>query len=46
LQRTLLELSHNSSQMVAGGSFHSVEIDEPEVVIAAIGRVVEAVRKH
>lgn len=44
LQAALLALSHNSSQMKAEHSFHAVEIDEPEAVIAAIRRVVDEVR--
>jgi hypothetical protein len=40
LQSTLLSLSHHSIPMKADRSFHSVEIDQPEVVIAAIRRVV------
>jgi pimeloyl-ACP methyl ester carboxylesterase len=45
LQTRLLALSKNSWQMVAKRSFHSVEIDQPEVVVRAIRRVVEAARK-
>jgi pimeloyl-ACP methyl ester carboxylesterase len=45
LQAELLSLSRNSTQMVAEHSFHAVEIDQPEVVVAAIRQVVEAVRK-
>jgi len=41
LQKELLALSRRSSQMKAERSFHSVEIDQPDVVIAAIRRVVE-----
>jgi pimeloyl-ACP methyl ester carboxylesterase len=41
LQRELMGLSRNATQMVAEGSFHSVEIDRPDVVIAAVRRVVE-----
>lgn len=36
LQTSLLALSHNSRQLVAGKSFHSIEISQPEVVIRAI----------
>jgi pimeloyl-ACP methyl ester carboxylesterase len=43
LQAHLLALSHNSSQASAK-SFHSVEIDQPGIVSAAIQQVVEAVR--
>jgi pimeloyl-ACP methyl ester carboxylesterase len=44
LQRKLLLLSMSSKQMMAERSFHSVEIDEPEVVIRGIRQTVEAVR--
>jgi pimeloyl-ACP methyl ester carboxylesterase len=44
LQMKLLSLSVNSKQMMAERSFHSVEIDEPEVVIRGIRDAVEAVR--
>ncbi|MEI9972914.1 MAG: alpha/beta hydrolase [Ignavibacteriota bacterium] len=40
LQSELLALSRRSSQMRADLSFHAVEIDQPEVVVAAIRRVV------
>jgi pimeloyl-ACP methyl ester carboxylesterase len=40
LQSELLALSRRSWQMKAERSLHSVEIDQPEVVIAAIRRVV------
>ncbi len=39
LQHELLALSRRSSQMKAERSFHAVEIDQPEVVIAAIRQV-------
>ena len=45
LQARLLALSHNSKQLIAEKSFHSVEIDQPEVVISAIRQVIEARRK-
>ena len=45
LQKSLLALSSRSRQMEARRSFHAVEIDEPEVVTAAIRRVVESVRE-
>lgn len=41
LQKQLLALSRRSSQIIAERSFHSVEIDQPDVVIAAIRRAVE-----
>lgn len=40
LQGQLLALSRRSSQMKAERSFHAVEIDQPEIVIAAIRQVV------
>ncbi len=45
LQAKLLKLSHNSSQTIASKSFHSVEIDQPDVVVRAIRQVVDAARK-
>ncbi len=45
LQTGLLSLSSRSKQLIAERSFHSVEIDQPEVVIDAISRAVEMVRK-
>jgi pimeloyl-ACP methyl ester carboxylesterase len=44
LQNQLLALSRRSSQMKAQRSFHAVEIDQPDVVIAAIRRVADAAR--
>jgi pimeloyl-ACP methyl ester carboxylesterase len=45
LQKNLLALSANSSQLIAAGSFHSIEISRPDVVVKAIRRTVEASRK-
>jgi pimeloyl-ACP methyl ester carboxylesterase len=45
LQTELLSLSVRSKQLMAEGSFHSVEIDQPDVVVNAIAEVVEMVRK-
>jgi pimeloyl-ACP methyl ester carboxylesterase len=45
LQDTLLALSRKSRQAMADRSFHSVEIDQPEVVIGAIRGVVEQIRR-
>ena len=45
LQDQLLALSRRSIHMIAERSFHSVEIDQPEVVVAAIRQIVERVRK-
>lgn len=44
LQSELLALSQRSRQFMADRSFHSVEIDQPEVVVDAISHVVEMVR--
>ncbi len=45
LQQKLLALSRRSEQMIADQSFHSVEIDQPEVVAEAIRKVVEGARQ-
>jgi pimeloyl-ACP methyl ester carboxylesterase len=45
LQKQLLSLSTRSRQFLADRSFHSVEIDQPEVVVAAIRWVLEAIRE-
>ncbi len=45
LQKNLLALSSNSSQLIAAESFHSIEISQPDVVVKAIRRAVEASRK-
>jgi pimeloyl-ACP methyl ester carboxylesterase len=45
LQSELLALSRNSIQMMANRSFHSVEIDQPDVVINAIRKVVDEIRQ-
>jgi pimeloyl-ACP methyl ester carboxylesterase len=45
LQKSLLALSHNSSQMVADQSFHSIEVSQPAIVIQAIRHAVEVNRK-
>lgn len=41
LQTELLSLSTRSKQLFADRSFHSVEIDQPEVVVDAIRQVVD-----
>jgi pimeloyl-ACP methyl ester carboxylesterase len=46
LQRHLLSLSRNSREMVANGSFHSIEISRPDVAIEGIREVIHAVRGH
>ena len=45
LQTNLLALSANSSQLIAAKSFHSIEMTQPDLVIKAISRAVEASRK-
>jgi pimeloyl-ACP methyl ester carboxylesterase len=45
LQIELLSLSNRSKQLVAERSFHSVEIDQPEVVVHAIRQVLDMVRQ-
>ena len=45
LQTELLSLSTRSAQLIAERSFHSVEIDQPEVVVDAITQVVDMARK-
>ena len=45
LQARLLSLSTRSEQFKAERSFHSVEIDQPEVVVEAIKRLVNQVRQ-
>jgi pimeloyl-ACP methyl ester carboxylesterase len=46
LQTELLSLSTRSQQLMADRSFHSVEIDQPEVVVHAINQVVNMVARH
>ena len=41
LQTKLLALSHSSEQVIAQNSFHMVPIDEPEVIVKAIHKVVD-----
>ncbi len=41
LQTELLVLSNRSRQLMAESSFHSVEIDQPEVVVDAIRQVLD-----
>jgi hypothetical protein len=45
LQKQLLSLSTRSRQFLTDGSFHSVEIDQPEVVVAAIRWIFEALQE-
>jgi pimeloyl-ACP methyl ester carboxylesterase len=46
LQATLLSLSRNSKEMIAERSSHFVIIDRPDVVINAIGQVVQSVHNN
>jgi hypothetical protein len=45
LQIELLSLSNRTKQLVAERSFHSVEIDQPEVVVRAIRQPLDMVRQ-
>jgi pimeloyl-ACP methyl ester carboxylesterase len=45
LQSELMAQSRQSSQMIAEGSFHAVEIDRPDVVAGAVRKVVDTVRE-
>ncbi len=45
LQTGLLALSRNSRQWIADRSFHSVEIDQPEVAVTAMRAIVDAIRR-
>jgi pimeloyl-ACP methyl ester carboxylesterase len=44
VQKQLTQLSRRSSQVVAANSTHHVQFSEPEVIAAAVGRVVAAAR--
>jgi hypothetical protein len=45
LQAELLALSNRSRQVMAESSFHSVQIDQPAVVVNAIRQVADMVRE-
>lgn len=45
LQRKLLTLSRNSEQVIAENSTHMVIIDQPQIVVSAIQKVVALARK-
>jgi pimeloyl-ACP methyl ester carboxylesterase len=45
LQTSLLALSHNSRQLIADRSFHSIEISQPDVVIEAIRQALEVLQR-
>ena len=42
LQAKLLALSRNSKQLIAAKSLHAVEIDQPEVIVAAIQLLIDS----
>ena len=44
-QKQLLELSHNSKQIIAKKSGHHIQLEDPELVIDAIRQVIEAINK-
>jgi pimeloyl-ACP methyl ester carboxylesterase len=44
-QAAMTQLSRNSKQIMATGSSHHIHIDQPELVVDAIRRVVEAANK-
>ena len=46
LQESLKALSPQSHRIIARGSGHHIHIDRPDVVVAAIGQVVNDVRQH
>jgi pimeloyl-ACP methyl ester carboxylesterase len=46
LQAKLLALSHRSRQVVAWDSSHMVPIDQPEVIVSAIQKMIETTRGH
>jgi len=45
-QPDLLRLSSNSMQIVAARSGHFIQLDAPDLVVAAVAEVVDAVRNH
>lgn len=44
LQAKLLALSSNSSQILAGNSSHMIIVDEPQIIVASIRKVVDSIR--
>ena len=46
MQAKLLGLSHQSRQVIAWHSSHMVPIDDPEVIVSAIQKMVETIRDH
>jgi pimeloyl-ACP methyl ester carboxylesterase len=46
MQADLLNLSRNSKQIIAEGSGHHIQLDEPTLVTSAIREVVDSVRHH
>ena len=45
-QPDLLRLSSNSVQIVATNSGHLIQLDAPDLVVAALAEVVDATRNH
>jgi hypothetical protein len=45
-QEELTHLSTNSYRVIAQGSRHNIQLDRPDVVIAAIHKVVEICRER
>ncbi len=46
MQSDLLNLSHNSKQIIARTSGHHIQLDDPEIVIDAIRQVVDSALHH
>lgn len=46
MQRELLTLSSHSAQLIAESSSHYVQLDQPDVVVATINKMVNTVRKE
>jgi len=46
MQQEMCTLSSDSVQIIATGSGHNIHLERPEVVVDAIRRVIEAVRRH
>ncbi len=44
LQAKLLALSRNSSQIVAGHSSHMVIVDEPQIIVSSVRKMVDSLR--
>jgi pimeloyl-ACP methyl ester carboxylesterase len=46
LQADLVHVSEQGKQVIAAQSYHDVQRDQPELVVAAVREVVEAARRH